>query len=63
MAGPFGNLKTKEQIWRSIAAEPERIESPAWHKAIIKKRLAKIEAREDKFLTLAQLKKRLRKRA
>jgi putative addiction module component (TIGR02574 family) len=56
-------LKTMEQLWRSIAAEPEKLESPAWHKAIIKKRLAKIEAGEGKFLTLAQVKKRLRKRA
>lgn len=56
-------LKTMEQLWRSIAAEPERLESPGWHKTIIKKRLAKIEAGEGKFLTLAQLKKRLRKRA
>jgi putative addiction module component (TIGR02574 family) len=56
-------LKTMEQLWRSIAAEPEKLESPAWHKTIIKKRLAKIEAGEGEFLTLAQLKKRLRKRA
>ena len=56
-------LETMEYLWRSIAAEPERLESPAWHKTIIKKRLAKIEAGHAKFLTLAQLKKRLRKRA
>lgn len=56
-------LKMMEQLWRSLAAEPERFDSPAWHKTIIKERLAKIEAGEGKFLTLAQLKKRLRKRA
>lgn len=52
-----------EQVWRSIAAEPEKLESPAWHKPIIKRRLAKIEAGKGAFLTLAQFKKRLRKRA
>jgi putative addiction module component (TIGR02574 family) len=56
-------LKTMELLWRSISAQPERLESPAWHGKILEKRLAKIKAGKGKFLTLTQLKKRLAKRA
>jgi putative addiction module component (TIGR02574 family) len=56
-------LKTMELLWRSMAAQPEKLESPAWHKKILKRRLAKIEAGKGEFLTIAQLRKRLAKRA
>jgi putative addiction module component (TIGR02574 family) len=56
-------LKTMELLWRSMSAQPEKLQSPAWHKKILEKRVAKIEAGKGKFLTLAQLKKRLAKRA
>ena len=52
-----------EQLWRSMSAEPEKLASPAWHKTILQKRLTKVEAGKGEFLTLAQLKKRLAKRA
>jgi putative addiction module component (TIGR02574 family) len=52
-------LKTMELLWRSMSAQPEKLQSPAWHKKILEKRLAKIDAGKGKFLTLAQLKKRL----
>lgn len=56
-------LQAMELLWCSLSAAPEKLESPAWHKKILKQRLAKIEAGEGKFLTIAQLKKRLAKRA
>ena len=40
-----------------------KIKSPSQHKKILAKRLAKVEAGKGKFLTLAQLKKRLAKRS
>ena len=46
-----------------MSAEPDKLVSPAWHKTILQKRLAKVEAGKGEFLTLAQLKKRLAKRA
>jgi putative addiction module component (TIGR02574 family) len=55
-------LQTTELFWRSIAAEPDKLESPDWHKKILTKRLAKVEAGKGKFLTLAQLKEGLAKR-
>ena len=54
-------LQAMELIWRSITAKPGKLESPNWHKKILAKRLAKVEAGKSEFLTLTQLKKRLLK--
>jgi hypothetical protein len=43
----------------SMPAAPGKLESPGWHKKILAKRLAKVEAGKGEFLTLTQLKKRL----
>lgn len=56
-------LQAMELLWRSLSAKPEKLESPGWHKKILAKRLAKVEAGKGEFLTIAQLKKRLTKRA
>ncbi len=56
-------LQAMELLWRSLSADPDKLESPAWHKKILTRRLAKIEAGKGEFLTVAQLKKRLAKRA
>ena len=56
-------LQAMELLWRSMADEPEKLESPGWHKKILASRLAKIEAGKGEFLTIAQLKKRLAKRS
>jgi putative addiction module component (TIGR02574 family) len=56
-------LQAMELLWSSLATVPEKVESPAWHKKILTKRLAKIKSGKAEFLTLAQLKKRLAKRA
>ena len=56
-------LQAMELLWRSMSQEPERLESPVWHGEVLSRRLAKVEAGKGKFLTLAQLKKRLAKSA
>ena len=56
-------LQAMELLWRSMTSEPGKLESPDWHKRILAKRLAKVEAGKGEFLTLTQLKKRLAKRA
>jgi len=56
-------LQAMELLWRSMSAEPDKLESPTWHKQILEKRLAEVEAGKGEFLTPAQLKKRLAKRA
>jgi hypothetical protein len=52
-------LQAMELLWRSMSVKPGKLESPAWHKKVLAKRLAKVEAGKGEFLTLAQLKKRL----
>jgi putative addiction module component (TIGR02574 family) len=54
-------LQAMELLWRSMTAEPDKLESPGWHKKILEKRLAKVEAGKGEFLTLTQLKKCLQK--
>lgn len=56
-------LQVMELLWRSMSAAPDKLESPGWHKKVLHHRLAKVEAGKGEFLTLAQLKKRLAKRA
>jgi putative addiction module component (TIGR02574 family) len=55
-------LRAMELLWRSLSAVPDKLESPAWHKKVLTKRLAKIESGKAEFLTIVQLKKRLAKR-
>ncbi len=56
-------LQAMELLWRSMTAGPGKLESPGWHKKVLQQRLAKVEAGKGEFLTVAQLKKRLAKRA
>jgi putative addiction module component (TIGR02574 family) len=56
-------LEAMGLIWKSLAADAERVQSPRWHKTVLESRLAKVEAGKGNFLTIAQLKKRLAKRS
>jgi putative addiction module component (TIGR02574 family) len=60
---PTERLRTMELLWRSISAEPGKLKSPAWHKTVLQRRLAKVASGKGKFLTIAQLKQRLARRA
>jgi putative addiction module component (TIGR02574 family) len=55
-------VQAMELLWRSLSATPDKLESPSWHKKVLQQRLAQVEAGKGKFLTLAQLKKRLARR-
>ncbi len=55
-------METMELLWRAISNEPGTVVSPAWHGEILQRRRTRIEAGKAKFLTIAQLKKRLGKR-
>ena len=55
-------VQAMELLWRSMTNAPEKLKSPGWHKKILTQRLAKVEAGQGKFLTLAQLRKRLAQR-
>ncbi len=51
-----------ELLWESISRNPDEIVSPKWHKQILDSRRQKIARGEAKFLTVDELKNRLRKR-
>ena len=56
-------LRAMELLWSSISRNPENLPSPDWHRKVLQNRLAKVESGKGEFFTLAQLKKRLSKRA
>jgi hypothetical protein len=56
-------LQAMELLWSSLSRTPSAVPSPAWHGDILAERMAKIERREGKFLSIPQLKERLQKPA
>ena len=54
-------LQTMEWLWASLSKKAEEIESPEWHGKVLAARKAKVESGEAQFLSIAQLKKRLRR--
>lgn len=54
-------LEAMELLWDALCHEEEEVQSPAWHKPILKKRKERIESGEAKFYTLDQLKERFRR--
>lgn len=54
-------LQAMEWLWESLCQEQEKIESPEWHGEVLAARKAKVDASEAQFLTIAELKERLRR--
>lgn len=48
-------------VWESIENKDDEIDSPDWHTEILAERAAKIESGEAKFITVDELKERLRR--
>ena len=53
-------LKAIEQLWDAICREAKDMASPEWHGDILADRKARAERGEATFMTLAQLRTRLR---
>jgi hypothetical protein len=53
-------LQAMDQLWESLTREGEEIPSPYWHQDVLADRKARAQGGEAKFLTLAQLRSRLR---
>jgi len=53
-------IKAMELLWRALARNPGSVQSPSWHGNVIQERLAKIESGAAKFLSLDEVKRRLR---
>jgi hypothetical protein len=54
-------LQALEWLWVSLSKKPHDIESPDWHGDVLAARIAKVDSGETQFLSIAQLKKRLRR--
>lgn len=53
-------MELMNAIWDSLDAKDQEIESPAWHADVLAERAAEIDSGEAKFLTIDELKERLR---
>jgi len=49
-----------EWLWASLSKEGQEIESPEWHGDVLAARKAKADAGEAQFLSVEQLKERLK---
>lgn len=54
-------LQAMEWIWASLSKKPKDIESPEWHGEVLAARKAKADSGEAQFLSVTQLKERLRR--
>jgi putative addiction module component (TIGR02574 family) len=55
-------LKAMEAIWRSLSAHEENVPVPAWHKQVLDERQRQIDAGKAVFISLEEMKERVRKR-
>jgi len=53
-------LRAIEQLWESLNHYADKIPSPDWHREILDERKNRAQRGEAKFLTLEQLRARLR---
>lgn len=54
-------VRCMELLWDSLVSE-EEIQSPEWHKRILSSRLASVENGEAGFVSLDELRQRLKKK-
>jgi putative addiction module component (TIGR02574 family) len=54
-------LQAMEWLWASLSEKPDEIESPEWHGEVLAARKAKVDSGEAQFLSVEQLKERLRR--
>lgn len=53
-------LQAMDQLWDSLNRDGDEISSPDWHRDILADRKARAQRGDSKFLTLDQLRSRLR---
>ena len=55
-------LRAMEAIWRSLSTREEQVPVPDWHKQVLDERQRQIDAGEACFVSLEEMKGRVRKR-
>ena len=54
-------LQAIELLWNSISRQGDSVISPAWHGEVLSARRAKVEAGEGRFLSLSELRDRVKR--
>jgi hypothetical protein len=54
-------LQTIEAIWENVSANPEDIESPAWHEEELRVRESQVASGEAKFMDWEKAKQEIRR--
>jgi len=54
-------LQAIEMLWTSVSRTESQVSSPSWHGEVLEARRQKVEAGQGIFLSLSQLRDRLRK--
>ena len=54
-------IQTMEAIWESLSANPEAIESPAWHEEELRVREGRVASGEAKFVDWEKAKAEIRR--
>ena len=55
-------LRAMEAIWRSLSKLEDQVPVPDWHKQVLDERQRQIDAGEATFVSLEEMKERVRKR-
>ena len=55
-------LRAIEEIWADLERTPEAVPSPDWHREVLREREERIRKGTAKFIDLADVKRRIRKR-
>jgi putative addiction module component (TIGR02574 family) len=55
-------LRAMEAIWRSLSTREEQVPVPDWHKQVLDEQQRQIDAGEATFVSLEEMKERVRKR-
>lgn len=55
-------LRAMEAIWRSLSKLEDQVPVPDWHKQVLDERQWQIDAGEAAFVSLEEMKERVRKR-
>jgi putative addiction module component (TIGR02574 family) len=55
-------LRAMEAIWRSLSKLEDQVPVPDWHKQFLDERQRQIDAGEATFVSLEEMKERVRKR-
>ena len=55
-------LRAMEAIWRALSKPEDQVPVPDWHKQVLDERQRQIDAGEASFVSLEEMKERVRKR-